>query len=112
MASRTDSPREIIFRELNTVYLKEQGASGVNWYGRGNGGTELNRSITIQILDLLARLYVMKPEHREYEYYHRTIKREITNLIWMVWPGGSTAEYFAERIIRELGIEDQCHDDT
>lgn len=99
-----DRPRDIIFRELNKVYLRENGSSGLGWYDKGNGGSELNRSLTIQILNHLAMLYCLKPGDKKHDYYHRTVRHEITSLIWMVWPGGSTAEYAANQVCDALGI--------
>lgn len=103
MPNRRTSPREIIFYELNDTYLRENGSQKLTWYSPGSSGSTINKAITINILNHLTFIYCL-PE-KDKEYWEYSLRQDITNIIWSVWPGGGMAANACDRIIKALGLE-------
>ena len=87
---RASELRGTIFAELQSTYSKDK---NTNWWSPEKDFTfQTNKDLTSLILAEI----IVKDEDE-------LLVRRITNIIWMVWTGGTTAENCAQRIINKIG---------
>jgi ABC-type cobalt transport system substrate-binding protein len=94
----TNRPKEKIFDALSEVYAPDKKDRG--WWG-GSDRNSMVHVCTVEVLDKIAEAY-FEPNEAKREYLLRTLDNEIRTTIWMMFPGGTTAEYAAKKVMEAL----------
>lgn len=103
--------RDSVLNALNEVYAPD--FAGKDWYvchnyvaGRNKGSyaLEVNLQLVTDIFALIAFAAIDPENNTRQQYYGETMFSRIHEKIWIVHPGGSTAEYAAEKVCAILNI--------
>lgn len=103
--------RDAILMALNEVYgpaevLQRDWYFCKMWSSQHNSySVDANMQLVVDILSLVAFAHRYEGQSNRAKYYGKTLFNEIHSMIWMVHPGGSTAEYAAERVCHILNVE-------
>lgn len=85
-----------IYNEISNTYSTEPGRT--YWNDKGT----MIKSATIAVMERMATILV-EPGHRG-EYERGRVPEEIHQVIWIFFPGGTTAAHCTKRICDALGI--------
>lgn len=100
------TPHDKVYNALNRVYGTDRtdAKSETRFYDTFFREPTMVHAATISVLSAFTEAYTETDEKRR-EYRDRNIFREVTLAIWNVFPGGTTAEFAAERVFEALGME-------
>lgn len=98
--------RQQVLDALNSTYAPD--CEGQDWYAlkfvKNNYAVELNMQLTTDILAAFAFYHVDDQANHRMMYYGESPYREILNIIWTAWPGGTTAESCARKVCKVLNV--------
>lgn len=92
--------RDGIYHAITSTY--NSGDTG-GWYAANNSWQA--KEVTTAILAHIAWVHVMDESEEKTEYYENTMFNEIHQIIWISYPGGTTAAHCAAKICRLLSVE-------
>ena len=100
--------RNEVLSILNGTYAPEFAAR--DWYQckyekASSYALELNMQLVVDIFTAVAFAHANHTSEKMGDYYRRTLHNEILNIIWIAWPGGSTAKSVTDDICDVLNIE-------
>ena len=97
-----NASRDTIFEYLVNTYSRD--SRGLDWWtAKGSYSTDMCKHVTTEILSKIVDAHYRYEDERQ-RYEQRTLFNEIFTIIWINFPGGTTAEAVTTDICNALGI--------
>lgn len=100
--------RDEVLKILNETYAPD--FADKDWYWckyskKAHSAVSMNMDLVVLIFAAIAFAHLEHPSAEMGDYYRRTLHNEIMQIIWITWPGGTTAKAVADDICEILNIE-------